>query len=250
MNDVPPTFVMYDPVKRAEEMARIVCRGYLRKYYRFRPARFYGGIATADCVGCCLRCIFCWSWHEVVRPGACGRFFSPEAVAGKLINIARKKGFDQVRISGNEPTISREHLLNVIEGIPGNILFILETNGVLIGHDETYARDLARFKNLYVRVSFKGTTEEEFSALTGSKPEGFVLQLKALENLYRVGVEVRPAVMVSFSPADNIRAFKKRLAAIAPELEHIEIEELVLYRDIEKRLQKANMRYNTAYETW
>jgi uncharacterized Fe-S cluster-containing radical SAM superfamily protein len=249
-DDVPPSFIMYDPVKRAEEMARIVCRGDLRKYYRFRPARFYGGIATADSVGCCLRCIFCWSWHQVVRPSAYGRFFSPEAVAGKLVNIARKKGFDQVRISGNEPTISREHLLKVIEGIPGNIVFILETNGILIGHDETYAADLATFKNLYVRVSFKGATKEEFSALTGSSPEGFSLQLKALENLHRARVQVQPAVMVSFSPPDNIRAFQKRLGAIAPAFEHIEIEELVLYRDVEKRLQKANIRYNTAYETW
>lgn len=236
---------MYDPVRRAEEVARIVCRGNLRKYYRFRPARFYGGIATADSVGCCLRCIFCWSWHEVVRPHAYGRFFSSEAVARKLVNIARKKGFDHVRISGNEPTISREHLLNVIEGIPGNIVFILETNGILIGHDETYAGDLATFKNLYVRVSFKGTTEKEFSALTGSRPDGFSLQLKALENLHHAGVQVQPAVMVSFSPADNVRAFKKRLGAIAPVFEHIEIEELVHYRDVEKRLQRANMRYET-----
>jgi uncharacterized Fe-S cluster-containing radical SAM superfamily protein len=241
---------MYDPVKRAEEIARIVCKRDHRKYYRFRPARFYGGIATADSVGCCLSCIFCWSWQEVVRPVAYGRFYSPEAVAGKLVNIARKKGFDHVRISGNEPTIAREHLLDVIERVPGNILFILETNGILIGHDETYAADLARCKNLYVRVGFKGTTKEEFSALTGSRPEGFSLQLKALENLHHAGVQVQPAVMVSFSPADNIRAFKKRLAAIAPVFEHIEIEELILYRDVEKRLQKANMRYNTAYESW
>jgi len=162
---------MYDPVKRTEEAARIVCRDDRRKYYRFRAARFYGGIATADCVGCCLRCIFCWSWQQVVKPGAYGRFYSPEAVSAKLVSIARKKGFDRVRISGNEPTISREHLLKVLEGIPEDILFILETNGILVGHDETCAADLAGFKNLHVRISLKGTTEEEFSALTGARPE-------------------------------------------------------------------------------
>ena len=48
----------YDPIKRSEETAKVVLRNDLRKYHRFRPARFYGGIATADCVGCCLRCIF------------------------------------------------------------------------------------------------------------------------------------------------------------------------------------------------
>ena len=240
-------FAVYDPVKRAQDVAPIVCRGDLRKYYRFRPARFYGGIATADCVGCCLRCIFCWSWQQVVRPGAYGKFYSPEAVARKLVNIAFKKGFDKVRISGNEPTLSKEHLLRLLQHIPSHILFILETNGILIGYDETYAGDLARYKNLYVRVSFKGTTQEEFSALTGSKPEGFVLQLKALENLFLAGVQVQPAAMVSFSSADNISAFKERLATIAPEFEYIEIEELVLYRDVEQRLQRAKMKYTRAY---
>jgi len=232
---------MYDPVKMAEDVARIVCRGDLRKYYRFRPARFYGGIATADCVGCCLRCVFCWSWQKVVKPGAYGRFYSPEDVAERLISTAQKKGFDRVRISGNEPTISREHLLKVLELIPGDILFILETNGILIGHDETYALDLAKFTNLYVRVSLKGTREEEFSALTGAEPEAFGLQLKAIEYLYRAGVQVQPAVMVSFSPAENIRALRKRLGTIAPSLEDIEMEELVLYGDVEKRLRSAKI---------
>lgn len=239
---------MYDPVKRAEDVARIVVRGELRKYYRFRPARFYGGIATADCVGCSLRCIFCWSWRQVVTPGAFGRFYSPEEVAGKLLAIARKKGFDRVRMSGNEPTISREHLLGVLEHIPPDILFILETNGVLIGYDETYALDLARFKNLYVRVSLKGTTEEEFSRLTGAEAGGFTLQLKALENLYRAGVQVQPAVMVSFSPAHNVRALRKRLGQIAPGFENIEIEELVLYGEVEERLRRAGLKYDTAHE--
>ena len=49
---------MYDPVAHAAEVEKLVVRGSKRKYYRFRGARFYGGIATADCVGCCLKCAF------------------------------------------------------------------------------------------------------------------------------------------------------------------------------------------------
>ena len=165
----------YDPVKRAQEVAGVVCRDDQRKYYRFRPARFYGGIATADCVGCCLRCIFCWSWPKVVKPERYGRFYSPNQVAKRLTALARKKGFGQVRISGNEPTVGREHLLKVLELIPKDILFILETNGILIGHDKTYAEDLAKYKNVYVRMSFKGCNEEEFSVLTGAEAEDFIL---------------------------------------------------------------------------
>ena len=105
---------LYDPIEKAEETAQIVCRGNQRRYYRFRPARFYGGIGTADCLGCCLRCLFCWSWDKVMRPGRYGKFYPPYQVAGKLTSTAYKKGFRQVRISGNEPTLSRDHLLQAM----------------------------------------------------------------------------------------------------------------------------------------
>ena len=148
---------MYDPVKRAEEVARVVCKIDRRKYYRFRLARFCGGIATADCVGCCLRCIFCWSWREVIKPANYGEFISPGEVARSLVHIARRKGYSQLRVSGNEPTIGREHLLKLLELIPPDIQFILETNGILIGHDKSYAEDLSRFEfGLVFRWTLKG----------------------------------------------------------------------------------------------
>jgi uncharacterized Fe-S cluster-containing radical SAM superfamily protein len=238
---------MFDPITKAEDLARIVTRGDKRKYYRFRPARFYRGIATADCVGCCLRCLFCWSWQEVVRPESVGEFFSAEEVARRLGTIARKWGFQRVRISGNEPTIAREHLIKVIERLPSHLHFILETNGVLIGHDRTYAEDLARFPNLSVRVSLKGTDEQEFSGLTGAAPSGFALQLKALEHLAEAGVTCHAAVMVSFSPKEKVEALRRRLGEITGDFADIEIEDLVLYRDVEERLRKAGLPYHTAY---
>jgi uncharacterized Fe-S cluster-containing radical SAM superfamily protein len=145
-----------DPVVMAEKIGSIVSSEEKRKYYRFRPAPFYGGIATADCVGCCLKCLFCWSWHIIVQPEKAGRFYAPAEVARNLLSIARKKGFQQVRISGNEPTLHQSHLLQVLQLIPKEIRFILETNGILIGHDPSYAKALARFPNLYCRVSLKG----------------------------------------------------------------------------------------------
>ena len=233
----------YDPVKRAEEAAALVCRGNLRRYYRFRPARFYGGIATADCLGCCLRCIFCWSWDKVVNPTRFGEFYSSKQVASKLDNIARKKGFFQVRISGNEPTIAREHLLGVLESIPKDLMFILETNGILIGHDKTYAHDLAKFENLYVRVSLKGCSGKEFSRLTGAEPKAFELQLQALENLAHAGVNTHPAAMVSFSSPEAISALRDRLASIDKTFENIEMEELMLYGHVEDHIRKAGIDY-------
>jgi uncharacterized Fe-S cluster-containing radical SAM superfamily protein len=61
-----------DPIALADEAGKIVSSGDKRKYYRFRPALYYGGIATADCVGCCLRCLFCWAWRILVQPEKAG----------------------------------------------------------------------------------------------------------------------------------------------------------------------------------
>lgn len=232
---------MFDPVTIAELTKKGVCKDNLRKYYRFRPSRFYGGISTADCVGCCLRCIFCWAWNIVTKPIEHGEYYSPEDVAQRLTRIAEKRRLNQMRISGNEPTICKDHLINILELIDKKYLFILETNGILIGKDEEYAKDLSRFKNLHVRVSLKGTCSEEFSRLTGAIPEGFDLQLKALENLIHYGVRTHPACMISFSPPENIKALRKRLKAIDPAFEEFEVEELILYPHVEDRLKKLNI---------
>jgi uncharacterized Fe-S cluster-containing radical SAM superfamily protein len=237
---------VFDPVKKAEETSRVVCRGDSRKYYRFRAARFYGGIATADCTGCCLRCLFCWAWERVVSPEAPGPFYTPAEVAAHLVGIARRKKFRRLRISGNEPTLSRDHLMGVLEKIPEEYEFILETNGILLGCDPSYARALARFKNLCVRVSFKGTTEGEFGRLTGADPGAFRLQVGALRNLLEAGVRVYPAVMVSFSSAENVRNLRRRLESMG--VDEVEVEELVLYGDVETRLRQAGIPCVAGYE--
>jgi len=238
---------MYDPLELAALTRGIICKDEQRKYYRFRSVRFYGGIATADCLGCCLRCIFCWSWDKVIKPDRHGEYYTPEEVAKRLISIAKSKGYRQMRISGNEPTICREHLIRVLELIPKDYLFILETNGIQIGNEESYAEELSQFPNLYVRVSLKGTCEEEFSRLTGAIPEGFQLQLKALEYLVKHGVEVNPACMISFSPPENISILRKRLKAIRRSFEDFEVEELILYPSIVKRLRKLKVHYRTGH---
>jgi uncharacterized Fe-S cluster-containing radical SAM superfamily protein len=238
---------LFDPIILAESTRKEVCKGDSRKYYRFRPARFYGGISTADCVGCCLRCIFCWAWKVVSDPSGHGEFYTPHDVAKRLITIAEKKHLRQLRISGNEPTIGWGHLINVLELIDGRYPFILETNGILIGENEEYARVLSRFRNLYVRVSLKGTSEDEFCGLTGALPEGFGLQLRALENLARHGVKGHPACMISFSPPENIEALRKRLKAIHPTFADFEVEEIIIYPHVEDRLRKMGVHYYTAH---
>ncbi len=211
-----------------------VCRGEKRKYYRFRFAKFYGGIATADCTGCNLKCFFCWSWRP--RDLLIGRFYSPREVFERLVRIAEKNRVNKVRISGNEPTLCEKHLLEVLELFQGtNLLFILETNGILL--DKRYVRELSKFDNLHVRVSLKGTNEEEFRALTGSS--GFKKQLDALKNLLDQGVSFHPAVMVSFSSKQNFKRLLEKLREMDPYLvKSLEVEEVVLYPHVREKIRE------------
>lgn len=239
---------MYDPVKLAESLKGIVCQGSARRYYRFRGGRWYGGIATADCVGCNLRCVFCWSWRARNNPRV-GKPYAPEEVFERLRGIAERRGYSCVRISGNEPTLCREHLLKVLELIEATKLtFILETNGILIGHDKSYARDFSKFSRVHVRVSLKGTNSQEFSALTGTAPEAFELQLRALENLLDYGVSVHPAVMLSFSEPNSVKQLKQRLAEMDERLlEEFEEEYVFLYPHVVQQLRRARIWPKVAY---
>lgn len=242
----------YDPVKLAEETKKIVIRGNLRKYYRVgRPSRrWYGGIADAHCCGCCLRCIFCWSGFPRDHPEAIGKFYSPEQIFDGLTKCTRKYGFKKLRVTGNEPTIGKEHILRLLELVnQTNLLYVLETNGILIGSDPDYAEQLSQFRNVHVRVSLKGTERNEFSRLTGASPEGFDFQLKALTNLFSAGVSCHPAVMLSFSNKEGVEKLKLMLREIHPSLEKsVEQEYVILYPPVVQRLKAAGVEPHTAFK--
>lgn len=238
----------FDPLALARETLKEVWSGGRRKYYRFRSAKFYGGIATADCVGCCLRCAFCWSWNVVTGPARAGAFHDAADVAARLSRIAKKHHHRQLRISGNEPTLAWDHLMNVLGHLGGERTFILETNGIILGEDEARAKDLSRFRpHVVARVSLKGCSEREFSMLTGAREEGFVLQMRALEHLARHGVEAQPAAMVSFSTPDAVEELRRRLRAIHAPYADLEIEEVTLYPGIEERLRKRGLAWNAGH---
>ncbi|MCS4541172.1 MAG: radical SAM protein [Euryarchaeota archaeon] len=242
---------MYDPLKLSEEIEKKVAskiNGKIyRKYYRFRPARFYSGCSSADTCGCNLRCVFCWS-NDLAREGEIGKYYSPEEVAGSLIKIAEKFGFKQIRITGNEPTISKKHLIQVLGNIPLKYTFILETNGILLGSDEEFVEELKKFDNLHVRVSLKGCNEDEFTKLTNASPEAFNLQLLSIKKLLNENIACHPAVMVSFSEKENLEQLRNCLHQIDPKLaKTLELEELILYPHVARRLKAARIRYYTSY---
>jgi uncharacterized Fe-S cluster-containing radical SAM superfamily protein len=238
-------------LERAKSLEPIACKGRDRKYYRFRPAKWYGGIVTGDVVACNLLCHFCWAGDDIrAHPEKVGKFYSPEQVFSKLESIAKKLGYRQMRLSGQEPTIGFEHLVALLKLVDqAGYSFILETNGILLGAEPGLADMLSGFEGLHVRVSLKGADKDEFNKLTGANPDSFALQLEALKNLLDSGVSCHPAIMVSFSSEGSLSDLTQRLRAIdkglVPELE---IEELILYPHVTKRLKKLGIKFEKAHD--
>jgi uncharacterized Fe-S cluster-containing radical SAM superfamily protein len=247
---------MYDPLVRHRAIEALVTRdtpqGQLRKYYRFRADRWYGGIATGDVVGCGLLCKFCWVSDAILeRPATSGEFLTPQEAARKLLRIVERRHLAQMRLSGGEPTIGRSHLLSVLSEVDRahKCKFILETNGIMLGADPSYSRELAAFRCLHVRVSLKGAHESEFEKLTGARGDAFALQIAALRNLHHAGASCHPALMISFSTERSIRELRDRISAIDHRLvDDLETEELIQYPRVERRLQRFGLTPHVSHD--
>lgn len=200
-------FEPYDPLELLRATEEIVCRGASRKYTSFYCTGVYGGISTGYTVGCCLRCVFCWVDWSRDFPERYGDFCSPEEVFGLLVTNARKKGVARLRISGGEPTLSKTHLLGLLNLIETtDYLFILETNGLPLAADETYAQELAKYKRIHVRVSLKAGSAQGFQARTGARGEFWELPFVAIQRLMKAGVSFHVAAMSDprlMSPAER-----------------------------------------------
>jgi len=190
---------MIDPIKLSTQLEKDVSKNTSKKYYRFRKTQFYGGCATADCLGCNLRCVYCWAQKKVWKPKRYGQFYTTQEVAKRLISM----NLPLVRVSGGEPTIFKEHLLILLTLIPERITFILETNGILL--DKEYVKELSKFENIYVRVSLKGVDEETFEKITGAEGKFFLNQLNALKLLKKYGISHRAAILYDLFTDNQIR---------------------------------------------
>ncbi len=243
-----PNFEPFDPLELAKETEKIVTRpgsgGLERKYTGIYSAPVYRGIATAYAVGCPLRCVFCWTNWSRDFPEMFGEFLNPRQVAQRLSKAAeegitnpRWKAFknikvNKLRISGCEPTLGKEHLLAVLELVSAlkYPLFILETNGIILGSDKDYVERLSKFKEkLYVRVSFKAATPEGFTERTGAIGKFYELPFKALKNLLDGGIYAKAAAMTDqrTMPAEERKLLIEMLGEIDPEIKRnpYELEE-------------------------
>ncbi|MEM0240493.1 MAG: radical SAM protein [Candidatus Nezhaarchaeales archaeon] len=209
----------FNPLEVAKWTERIVCKNGSRKYTAFYATGVYGGIATGYVVGCCFRCFFCWTDFSRDFPEVYGRYYTAEEVCKNLVEVAKKWKVSKARISGGEPTLCRKHLidlLSLIEERDEIKLFILETNGLLFGADESYVRDVVRFEKVYVRVSLKAGEPEAFEARTGASREFFELPFKAIKSLLNLNARFHVAAMTDprIMPSEERRKLIERLREI------------------------------------
>ena len=257
-----PSFKPFNPIELAKETEKIVARqgpeGLERKYTGIYSAPVYRGIATGYAVGCCLRCIYCWSDWSRDFPERFGEFLSPRQVAQRLFKAAeegitapgweafRHLKINKLRLSGCEPTIGREHLISVLNHVMESkySLFILETNGILLGADKRYTRELREFREkLYVRVSFKAATSEGFTQRTGAIGKYYELPFKALEYLLEEGIYARAAAMTDprIMPEEERKLLIEKLSEIDPRIKRnpneLEEEQIDIYETTVGRLK-------------
>lgn len=227
--------VPFDPLERAGEIEGMVMKDGMRKYYRFRASRHYGGIVTADAVGCCFLCAYCWNFQRNLCPGEYGTYYPPGQVVEKLRAIGIRNGIRLFRVSGAEPVLgerSFHHLMEVLRA--GR--FILETNGLVLGHQPGLIDFLVQ-RDVSVRVSIKGWNPQTFEKITGARREFFSLPILALARLEDAGIEAWPAVMGDLFGRDGAEELTRvlREEGISG---RIEIEELERYPFVVENLKR------------
>ena len=238
----------YDPIKLTQKMESIVVDGNKRKYAKLsRPLRFYGGTTSAVEVGCNLRCKFCFSDKPVFRPQSTGKFYTPQQVFDALVMGASRYGHKLISASASEGTLGRQHLFELLDLVDqSDYIYILETNGMTIGNDKEFAEQLAQFKNLHVRVSIKGTNQDEYHQLTNAIPTSYELPFKALKYLIDAKVSCNACVMISFSDEAGIQAVEQKLFETHPGLlKSLEKEHITPFPKVAKRLSKNGLKPNS-----
>lgn len=222
----------FDPLLRSQEVEGVVMQGNKRCYYRFRFAKFYGGIVTADTIGCNLLCAYCWNYDRNLTP-ICHQFYSPQEVAPRLLQIAEQYQCERVRISGAEPFLgenSMQHVIEVIQAVPTK-KFIIETNGIILGSMPQLIERLKGFR-IHVRVTVKGN-DPRVTGIT----DCLDYQLKAIKHLLQAKIHMNVAIM----PQMVDRSYLEQQLIGIGYTKAIEEEDLIIYAKTEKILKQRGL---------
>lgn len=253
---------LIDPIQYGQQLEKVLINERNQRPYRsFKIEPFYGQIATARSVGCNVRCAFCWT--DPNRDDPENQFkdtvlYTPEGMVKKLIDVSSNEYGRAImttffRISGCEPTIGMNHLLEVLKNFEketGNKHpFLLETNGMILGHDEKVAEEISRFRNMIqVRLSLKAGTREGLEKRTHIQGKFVDLPFRAINNLEKYEIPYSLATIKDaklMPPTERKILFRKIFESSSqPPLEvlsKIEEENIDLFGITRKRLMEAGL---------
>nr|WP_319396793.1 radical SAM protein [uncultured Desulfobacter sp.] len=215
-----------DVYKYSKAVEKMVCRGRDRYYLYFGCTPFLGGMSRGFTCGCNFKCCMCLSpfrdflegesrfllnsmYDEISKTRG---FYSPEEVVDILVNNENEKKIDEIAMfDGVKPkrsklryidvgyaeiSLGREHLLGLCKAAAKtDYIFVIETNGFMIGYESDYAAALAEYKdNILVRVGVKAASEEMYQKVIGVKNAGDYV-FKAIQNLIDAGIQPNVAMM-------------------------------------------------------
>lgn len=262
-----------DIVELTKAVQKRVCRGRDRYYTYFGCTPFIGGMSRGFTCGCNFRCSMCLSpFREFVNGetrfilpslykdiSETAGFYSPEEVIdiciknekGRKIDeialfdgvVPRRSKFPYLDVGYAEIAIGKEHLLGLCKATaPTGYIFVVETNGWLIGYDDEYAKELAKYKDtILVRVGVKAASEEYCEKIIGCRNvKDYVF--RGIKNLIDNGIVPDVAMMCDrrFYPQSEIDLMVKKIRDAGYENEITEEKAFSYYTAYKRWVERGN----------
>jgi uncharacterized Fe-S cluster-containing radical SAM superfamily protein len=248
--------------KRDSEVGRDEGKGiFSRKYTSVTFDRFYGGSITCRSLGCNLDCAYCFNSTKNKNPENFGKFFTSVGMFEKILAQYNKHSSTSsstsssstsstssssassnpivIRMTGTEAIMGQNtfnHLNKLIELVLSNIdncIFIIETNGIMLGINPYLISQLYKSNRLYIRICFKGKDPDTFSKTTGTFKEYYEYQHTAVEEIEKRGINCMLAIADIYGDIENI-------CEMYP-TKSIEKEKIICYnKTIKERMKKLN----------
>jgi len=171
---------------------------YSAAYRLKRPLKEFSKVFTFQVAGCNYMCNYCYVPRELNSGSEKhGKFFSAKEIVDEFLKVREKSEVPMniIRISGGEPLIIPEIIVDVYNEMTRKsrdlYLWIdnnLSTLEIVRKHKDKLKKVLSQ-RNVGIVGCFKGTTEKDFSLITGSRPEFYREQFEAAKLLIDLGAD-------------------------------------------------------------
>jgi len=184
--------------------------------------RNYNKVFAVQVSGCTYACNFCYVPPEInMANPAFGKFFSPKEILDFFLSAKSKskEPMNVIRITGGEPTIIPEIIIDVFNEIEKRDLktyLWIDTNLSMSKYLEKTESDLKNIlnkRNVGVVGCFKGVCKEDFSMLTGVEPKFYENQFETAKLFldWKTDFYAYLPALVYENPEQRIEEFVDRL---------------------------------------